>query len=648
MKLSLRLVSLVPFVLAPLACHSHESFDRREPIAAVEEVELVLEPVLKDAVPLVERALAAEDDTVARLIALGRSDNRVQEHLQHLCLEIGPRLTGSTNLTTACEWTKGVFESYGLTATMERWGEFPVGFERGPWRGGMVAPETLDFEFHTMSWTPGTNGPARGPALAYPTNEEELATLTPKLAGAWLVRPPSRELKLEDGTVVFEKPEQPSREFVTKVQDALVANGGLGEVRGSNSDLLVTGGNHQITWNELPKLVSVRTTKTHHDQLWTRMTKGEAVELEFDIQNTFVEGPIPQYNVIADLVGSEQPDEFVIVCGHLDSWDGAQGTVDNGTGSATTIEAARLLTRVGARPKRTIRFILWTGEEQGIFGSEAYAKLHAAELPGISAVLCHDGGTNYLSGLPVTADMKVQLEGPLAVLTTLDPAMPFEFKVMDGLSPVGSDSDVFIPLDVPGMFWEQAGRSDYDHYHHTQHDVFEAAIPEYQRHSSIVAAVAAYQIAGMPELVTRKNMRAPSARRMGVQLDGTKVTELTPDGRAAAAGILVGDMILTIEGAEMKSQQNISRALRDGGSTKLVKLKRGETELELTLDWSTDPDEPRRLKQAEERAARESEREAQRAAERAEREAQRAIEQAQELQKRAEEAAGAAAGPKSL
>ena len=215
------------------------------------------------------------------------------------------------------------------------------------------------------------------------------------------------------------------------------------------------------------------------------------------------------WNTVAEIPGSEKPEEVVIFSGHLDTWDGpgSKGTQDNGTGCAVMLEAARLLMVSGAKPKRTIRFALWTGEEQGLFGSEAYAKTHAAELPRISAVLNHDGGTNYLSGLPVTAEIKAQLEGPLAVLTTLDPAMPFEFKVMDGLTPVGSDSDVFIPLDVPGMFWEQAGRSDYEHYHHTQHDVLEAAIPEYQRHSAVVIATGALGLANLPELLTRENMK---------------------------------------------------------------------------------------------------------------------------------------------
>jgi len=210
---------------------------------------------------------------------------------------------------------------------------------------------------------------------------------------------------------------------------------------------------------------------------------------------------------------------------------------------------------------------------------------------------------------------------------------------MDGLTPVGSDSDVFIPLDVPGMFWEQAGRSDYEHYHHTQHDHLGAEIPEYQRHSALVAAIGAYQIANLPELVTRQNLRAPSARRMGVQLDGTKVTQVTEGGAAAAAGMLVGDVILSIDGTETKSQNNISRAVREGGSKKVVKLKRGEAELELTLDWSNDPDEPRRLLQLEERAAREAVRKMEREAEEAVKAQKRAAEQAvREAQQKVEEA----------
>jgi len=561
---------------------------------------------------------APEVSTLERLLELGRGDNRVQDHLQYLCLEIGPRLTGSSQLQAACEWTRERFASFGLEAQLERWGEFAVGFDRGPWRGGMVAPEAQEFVFHTMSWTPGTNGAQRGPALAYPTTEDELTALGDKLAGAWLVRPPAGELKNEAGEVVFAKPAQPSNELVQKVQKLITEKGGLGEVRGSRSELLVTGGDQRVEWNALPKLVSIRVRKDQHDGLWTRMQKGEAVELEFDVHNTFVQGPIPQYNVVADLVGSEKPDEFVIVSGHLDSWDGAQGTVDNGTGCATTLEAARLLTAAGAKPKRTIRFILWTGEEQGLFGSENYVKQHADLLPKISVVLVHDGGTNYLSGLTVPHAMFLPLQEALAPLVDLNTELPFQLKQAENLpSQVGSDNDSFVAAGVPGLFWDQAGRSDYDHYHHTQYDTFDAAIPEYQKHSALVIAIAALRIADLPTLLDRTNMKAPEPRRIGVQLDATKIVDVTDGGRAKAAGLLAGDVLLSIDGVELKSQNSVSAALRGGGSKKVVLAKRGEETLTFTFDWSDDPDEPRRLEQIKEREAKEAARKAERDAKKA-------------------------------
>ena len=552
---------------------------------------------------------------VERLIELGRNDNHVQDHLHYLCSKIGPRLTSSAKLQEACEWTRDQFASFGLDASIERWGEFPVGFDRGPWRGGMLAPEKLDFEFHTMAWTPGTNGPVRGRAIPFPTTEEELAAMQERIAGAWLVRPPAAALKNEAGDEVFAKPVQPSNELIEKVQDLIVEKGGLGEVRGSRSELLVTDGNSRLKWDELPKLVQIRVRKDHHDQLWQRLGASDPVELEFDVDNRFVNGPIPLYNVVADWVGSAKPDEYVIVCGHLDSWDGAEGAVDNGTGCATTLEAARLLVQSGARPARTIRFILWSGEEQGLLGSEAYVKQHPELLPKISAVFNHDEGTNYLSGLGVTKEMLPAMRIACASLADLHPEFKFELREIDGLPTMGmSDHAAFTQAGVPGFFWRQSGRSNYNHHHHTQYDTFDGAIPEYQKHSALVAALVAYNVANLPELLDRTNMAAPAPRRMGVQLEGTKLTHVIDDGRAKAAGLEVGDVVLAIDGKEMKSQGSITSAVREGGAQKVFKVRRGEGELELTLDWSSDPDEARRAARAKEREEREAARKAEAAA----------------------------------
>jgi hypothetical protein len=535
-------------------------------------------------------AASTAASTVERLLELGRSDNRVQEHLEHLTRRIGPRLSGSHNLQRAVEWTAAQFEQLGLRVDVEAWGEVPVGFDRGPSRGGMVAPQALDFEFNTFAWTAGTNGPARGRALRAPTSEAEFDAIESELGGAWVVYPPAGS-------------PQVAPEVNRKLEQALKRRGALGVVRGSRSELLVTDGNWRVAWDELPTQPVVRVRSDQFAALWQRLEAGEAVELEFDIDNRFFKGPVAQHNVIADLVGAEKPDEFVIVGGHLDSWDGAEGAVDNATGVATTMEAARLLVAARARPARTIRFVLWTGEEQGLHGSRAYVKQHAAELERVSAVLNHDGGTNYLAGLRGTHAMEAQLREACAPLFGLDPELPFEIEsTLDFEARSSSDHWPYVELGVPGFFWRQAGRSNYTRHHHTQHDTFDAVIPEYQRHSAMVAAIAALGIANLPELLDRSFVKPIAPRRMGVQLEGVTVSVVSRGGKAASAGWRNGDRILAIDGVEVSSRDEVSEQLQMGGPRKRVVLARGDGRVESVLDYSDDPDEPER---AARRAARE-------------------------------------------
>ena len=134
------------------------------------------------------------------------------------------------------------------------------------------------------------------------------------------------------------------------------------------------GGNHNVDPLKLPKQPDVKVLAKEYDALVARLEKGEKIDVELEIENVFGASNVPCHNVVADLVGAQFPDEFVIVQGHLDAWDGAEGAQDNGTGSGTTIEAARLIAAAGLKPRRTIRFILFGGEEQGLFGSEGYVE----------------------------------------------------------------------------------------------------------------------------------------------------------------------------------------------------------------------------------------------------------------------------------
>jgi Zn-dependent M28 family amino/carboxypeptidase len=246
-------------------------------------------------------------------------------------------------------------------------------------------------------------------------------------------------------------------------------------------------------------------TASSYDAIAKHVGENLETVLEFDIRNYFKKGPVPLYNVVADLPGSELPHEYVIVCGHLDSWDAGTGTTDNGTGCATTIEAARIVKAAGVRPKRSIRFILWTGEEQGLLGSRAYVEAHRDEMPQVSAVLNHDMGSQFLSSLKTLPFQRSDLERVFAPVMSLNSQFPFRLQPADTLLDNGSDNASFTRANVPAFLWGQSGDlANYTETHHTQYDTFDRAVPAYQEHSSIVVALAAYGLANLNHMLPRE------------------------------------------------------------------------------------------------------------------------------------------------
>ncbi len=526
------------------------------------------------------------DPVVDKIIELERKEPRVQEHLRYLTERIGPRLTGSPNLTRACQWARGRFESFGLRAWLEEWGTFPVGFERGPSSGGMVSPVPIPYAFTTNAWSAGTPGPVRARAAFEPTSLEDLEARRSELKGAWIVDRPRKE-----------RPKRKEREPVEK---ALAELGIAGRVRNAGGELLYAFGDQDVDWANLPEDVSINLLESLHEDLAERLTEGEKVELEFDVDNRFLPGPMPLYNVIAELPGAELGDEFVILGGHIDSWDPARGAQDNGTGVATTLEAARLLATAGAKPRRSIRFMLWSGEEQGLLGSAAYVKAHGSEMEHISAVFVHDEGTNYLSGLSGPKALVSGLELALAPVKTLDSTKPFRIEENEGLSPFGgSDHGSFLAAGVPAFSWEQTGRTSYFKSWHTQYDTLDFVVEEYQQHSAVVAALGAFGVANLPGKLDRAGLlrtreEGPPRRRMGVQLEGAEVTQVMEGSKAEAAGWQEGDVILAIDGVDVDGQRAIVSELQKGGPQKKVKLKRGEATLDTVLDYTGEPSEAKR------------------------------------------------------
>lgn len=458
--------------------------------------------------------------TIDRIVDEGKNHSQVMKHLRTLTSKIGPRLTGSPELGRAEQWTMSEFRRMGLkNVHLEKWGEVPVGFSRGKLQvARMISPFASEMVFTTPAWTNGTKGIVRGKVVKLPKSVEEVEAQKEQLKGAWVLlpaappRPPRPAGAGSPGGAPGAggsgsapvAPQNPTADITAAAEKLGIA----GFIGGSRNELVLTGGTWRgKTFEEHPGAPRITVRKSDYDRLVRNVDFGRDVQVEIGAENNWVKGPMIQSNVVAEIPGTEKPDEVIIVSGHLDSWNGpgSTGALDNGTGISTALEAARILMKTGAKPKRTIRFILWTGEEQGLFGSTEYVKQHEAELPKISAVLVDDGGTNYQGGYDCIESQKEWLETAMAPTQRAFPELPMKLNVLPRMPRGGgSDHAPFNRAGVPGFFTEETGRSDYNFVHHTQHDKLEMAIPEYLVQSATNHAVVAYNLACAPGLLPRE------------------------------------------------------------------------------------------------------------------------------------------------
>lgn len=316
------------------------------------------------------------------------------------------------------------------------------------------------------------------------------------------------EVTLERPSV---EPEGPS------MLDRVLEYGPAGFVSSSKDERVWTssvGGWRELTPETLAEDLEVIISEPDYDYINSKLADGAELQLEFNMDNRLTEGPIKVYNTVGEIRGTEWPDEVVIVSAHLDSWNGpgSEGVTDNGTGSSVTMEAARILAAAGAKPKRTIRFILWTGEEQGLLGSRAYVEsLSEEEQAKIVCCFVDDGGTNTQGGIHGIASQRDYLAAATAPINGriydhadgrfLNVNVLIEDRMPQG---GGSDHASFNRIGIPGFYWDEVGRAVYRYGWHTQYDRLDLAIPNYLRQSATNSAITAYNLACAPQMLPRE------------------------------------------------------------------------------------------------------------------------------------------------
>jgi carboxypeptidase Q len=456
---------------------------------------------------------------VGRLVDQAMNHSEVMQNLQYLSDRIGPRLTASTAMRRANQWTAGRFKSYGLAVRLEPY-QFGVPWERGAASLRLVAPFTRAVTAQSWAWTEGTGGKTlTGPVVATDlTTPESLAVYRDKVKGAWVLprapyptwNPDGPAMSADDSTKLKEllklrasssaDTSAPAvaarRQFQLDLPYVLKAAGALGTlVDGSKEHGLMTMSGSPNRVSPLPNLVISHEDYTLLDRL---ISSGVRPRLEGRVDNRMGKQPVQQWNTVAEIRGSEHPGQAVILGAHLDSWDLGTGTTDNGTGSMVVLEAARILAQSGLKPKRSIRFILFSGEEQGLLGSRAYAAAHAAEADSIQAVLVLDNGTGAITGQALQG--RKDLEGLWRQL--LAPVASLDADSVRDANKNGTDHLSFLPYGVPGFNFDQLSRG-YNHTHHSQTDTYDKAVPGDLKQAAAVMAVTACELANLLELLPR-------------------------------------------------------------------------------------------------------------------------------------------------
>lgn len=492
----------------------------------------------------------AKDRVVEKIINEGTTNPQAGDHLDVLTGRFGGRLIGSAAYDDAANWLLHKYSQWGIPAHKEEAGEVPVGFNRDAWSGRAYGVDGLDhLHFATPSYTSGTHGRQTGHVLIEPSSKAEFERMHGKLKGAWVLLngksngfPIDKSAKGDSLRAAARQYNDSVAEVNRKIMSDNWANhtnnplvemktepalfyremcdaGVLGFIQAAETPIRALYDrplvNDKTTvFDSLPTQPEIKLDEHQFALIERAARERRDILLEFDIRNHFRLGPVKYHNVIAEIKGSQYPDEYVIISGHLDAYDVGTGAVDCGTGIVPMLEAARLLSEAGAKPKRTIRFVAFAGEEFGLLGAKAYCKNHAKELDKIALLLNRDGGPEPPVGISVSAAMLDDLKKICTPIPSINPDFPFEVteaKPRKRPTATGStDASVFAIEGVPTYGFRLSDvdgtNFNYGEIWHTENDILNRENPRYQQHTAIVTAIVALGIANLDHQLSREGM----------------------------------------------------------------------------------------------------------------------------------------------
>lgn len=494
---------------------------------------------------------AQTTEDMVKSITTEATENSQLKQLAHELMDIvGPRLVGTTQMQNAHDWAVEKYADWGISAENQQWGEWK-GWERGITHIDLLEPRVVTLSGMQMAWSPKTKrGGVKAEVVHMPMWDDEAAFKS------WL---PSVKGKI----VLVSMPQPTGRpnynweEYATEESYQKMREERAAQSRAWNANIQKTGFNSRTIIAELEdagaaaifqsrwsngfganKVFSARTENIamvdisleDYGLLWRLAEFGSEPVVKLVAESKEL-GKVPTLNTIATIPGTEKPDEYVILSAHFDSWDGGTGATDNGTGTITMMEAARILKEVYPNPKRTIIVGLWGSEEQGLNGSGAYAEDHPEIVANVQALFNQDNGTGRV--------VRLSGQGFLHAYDYLGrwmEAVPRQYKneietTFPGTpASGGSDYASFVSRGAPAFSLSSLSWSYGTYTWHTNLDTYDKIVFDDVQNNAILTAILTYMASEDPETTSRVKSVLPVNPRTGEQRTWPTPRNINRDG----------------------------------------------------------------------------------------------------------------------
>ena len=496
-------------------------------------------------------------ETITRIRYEGFHDSKVMEFASGLMDSIGERLTGSPNMKRANEWTREQLTAMGLSnARLEAWGPFGRGWANQYISVRMTSPDIAPLIVYAKAWTPGTNGVVQGKCIrATIEDKKDFDKYKGKLAGMIVIFGPDAEVKtiteapfkrlsdddlakMADYQVPGERPPFRMADFVKRQQFVKELNQFFADEKvlavidhsrgtaGGGTVFVQSGGSYKV--GETTTVPQLTMASEHWSRIARLLQQKKDVTLELNVTNTFYDDDPMQYDTIAEIPGTDKKDEVVMLGAHLDSWHAGTGATDNGAGTIVMMEAVRILKALDIKPRRTIRIGLWSGEEEGLLGSQGYVEQHFGSRPPmddpnmkgmptllrreagpvtvkpeqakISAYFNVDNGSGKIRGIYLQENESV---APIFE-SWMHPFKDLGMTTLTMRNTGGTDHLSFDAVGIPGFQFIQDPIEYESRTHHSNMDVYDRLQPDDLKQISIIVASFVYDAAMRDQMLPRK------------------------------------------------------------------------------------------------------------------------------------------------